>query len=47
VRHSRPSNSRLTLKLRHVQELSKDELDEFLEFCAEKALVNINDGNGL
>ncbi|KAF9652177.1 hypothetical protein BDM02DRAFT_3089587 [Thelephora ganbajun] len=30
----------------HVQELSKDELDEFLDFCAEKALVNIRDGNG-
>lgn len=27
-----------------MQELSKDELDEFLEFCAEKALAN---GNGL
>ena len=31
---------------RHVQELSNDELDEFLEFCAEKALANIDDGNG-
>ena len=47
MRHSGSSNSRLTLKLRHVQELSKDELDEFLDFCAEKALLNINDGNGL
>ena len=44
--HSGPFNLRLTLRLRHVQELSEDELDEFLEFCAEKALVNIN-GNGL
>lgn len=31
---------------RHVQELSNDELDEFLEFCAEKALANIDLGNG-
>lgn len=43
----RQSSFRLILKLRHVQELSKDELDEFLDFCAEKALANVNDGNGL
>jgi hypothetical protein len=29
-----------------VQELSRDELDEFLEFCAEKALVSADSGNG-
>ena len=41
------SNLRLILRLRHVQELSEDELDEFIDFCAEKALVNINGGDGL
>lgn len=29
-----------------MQDLSKDELDEFLEFCAEKALVSADGGNG-
>jgi RNA polymerase I-specific transcription initiation factor RRN7 len=33
--------------LRHVQELSTDELDEFLDFCAEKALTDISYRNGL
>jgi len=37
----------LTFGLRHTQELSMDELDEFLDFCAEKALADINDRNGL
>jgi hypothetical protein len=32
---------------RHVQELSKDELDEFLDFCVEKALGNPGEGDGL
>lgn len=37
----------LILVTRHVQELSKDEVDEFLEFCAEKALANTRDADGL
>jgi len=47
VYNSGPSNLRLNLGLRHVQGLSNDELDEFLDFCAEKALANINTGNCL
>ena len=30
-----------------MQELSTDELDEFLDFCAEKALADVDNRNGL